>query len=337
MTSSQKARILDVWAGQDEIDWTYLKSAVVDTGLIHGIIIRQGQADYEDTKFAAHVQGAHDIGLPAVGYHVTDPRIYTAMQVLDENRWPGIEDDPQMVRIRKSLLHKLLYGLAVDVEVTKEYNGNVIPDAWLSKTARHCKDMIDREYGDLYEFRPLYSADWYMDGYSPSSKVWLHQHDLWWAKYIQPKSVTALLRWEDLEQYLPDEKYWPYPECTGIVDGRKRAILWQWTGDTFVLPGIYGAGHKATALDFNLFDGTADEWYELIGFTPASDPVDPGDGGDGGDGGTDGGDSGNGENVDNSQWEAAMLTEAQRINALLEEELSVLRSLNSRKLKDMVE
>jgi len=321
--SAKKARILDIWAGQAEVDWPYL-ATLMAAGLIHGVIIRQGQGDYEDTRFAEHVQGAYDVGIPAVAYHVHEPRLYTAMQVLDVDRWPGIEDDPQMVRIRKSLTFKRIYGLATDVEVTKEYNGNLITDAWLSQTARHQKDMIDLEYGSLYGFRPLYSADWYTDGYSPSTKVWLHKHDLWWAKYIQPAKVTALLSWEDLEQYIPDEKYWPFPECTGIIEGRKKAILWQWTGDRFVLPGIYGENHKATALDFNLFDGTPEEWYELIGFDPGSVPVpvDPGNG-------EDDDDDDDELPVVDTEWQAAMLAEAKKQTALLEK-------LNVKQLKDLI-
>ena len=316
----EKARIIDIWAGQAEVDWSYLKT-IMDAGLIHGVIIRQGQGDWEDEKFAEHVQGAYDIGLPALAYHVHEPRIYTATGVLDEDRWWKIADDPQMVRIRKSLQFKRIYGLATDVEVTKEYNGNTITDAWLSRSARHHKAMIDLEYGSLYRFRPLYSGDWYL-GYTPSTKVWLHQHDLWWAKYIQPAKPTALLRWEDLEQYIPDEKYWPWPECTGIIEGRKKAMLWQWTGDRFVLPGLYAPGHKATALDFNLFDGTPAEWYALIGFDPGSVVVPPEEPGNGGGGTVE-------PPVVDAEWQADVLAELRKQTALLEQ-------LNARRLEDMV-
>lgn len=273
---ARRARILDIWAGQAEADWSFLRS-VMDADLIHGVIIRQGQGDWEDKRFAEHVQGAYDAGLPALAYHVHEPRLYTATGVLNEDKWPPIETDWQMDRLRRSLEHKALYGLAIDDEVVKEYDKKtIIPDAWLSRTARHHKAMVDKEFGGKWDFRPLYSANWFLD-YSPATKVWLHQHDLWWAYYIQPKNVTALLSWEDLEQYIPDDQYWPFPECTGIIEGRKKAVLWQWTGDRFVLPGIYGEGHKITALDFSLYDGTPEEWWERIGFDPGSGPapVDP--------------------------------------------------------------
>jgi hypothetical protein len=115
--SEKKARIIDISVYQYEVDWAYL-ARLREKDLIHGVIIRQGQGDWEDEKFAAHVQGAYDAGIPALAYHVHEPRIYTATGVLDEDRWWKIADDPQMVRIRKSLQFKRIYGLATDVEVT---------------------------------------------------------------------------------------------------------------------------------------------------------------------------------------------------------------------------
>lgn len=281
---------IDISVYQDKVDWPTLKH-----GGVSFAFARSSIGTRKDEKFAEHVQGAYDVDIPMLAYHVLDPAYYadalqalTKLQALDN--WLPPDKDEQFQAMAGALRNKKIYGIAIDYELFKDYNGNTITESWLMEIAKQYILRVKRHYSQ-YPIQ-LYTAKWFVDGYCKSiENVGLrqdgkHMTDLWVAHYPYSAGVVNLNSWADVKSIYPPNDM----NIAGRVTQNPPFLgfdfwkFWQFSGDKFTLPGVLGGGGARSAVDLNFYNGTVEQLNAYLKFTPRNvpipdpdpEPVDPG-------------------------------------------------------------
>jgi hypothetical protein len=95
----------------------------------------------------------------------------------------------------------------------------------------------------------VYTAKWYIDAYAPQMNLWLNKYDAWISHYgHQPAEVTRM-SWEAFKAtWLPNYDVIIAPGQAGKMVGH------QFTGDKFILPGLYDLYNQQQPTDVSVFD-----------------------------------------------------------------------------------
>lgn len=243
--------------------------AVLKAGGVRGIIARigEGMNNEPDPTWAYYVQAAYDNDIPCMGYYVIHPELI--------DNAPGCVTE-HLNRIKNFVQNKAITGIWIDAEITLDGRGLPIAPKWISDRTRSLIDETQRAFPNLVV--GLYTGGWYIDGFSPEMKNWVHKYPLWWAYYTQPIGNRIAISWEQLKNYYPVKL--PVnlpPDATG--KGTAKLNLWQWSGDHFQLPGMWARADKSllAAADVNFFMGSEEAWYDFAGYFPRTtpDPTDP--------------------------------------------------------------
>lgn len=214
-----------------------------ENGVI-ALIAKASQGDFYDLSFPAHMTGAEDAGLIGGAYHWFDP---------------GKDANAQAQTFISRIKGFPVKFIAADIEQhwrswAEWYNHNITltyESQYINKVARYFVDKVCGETGlpTLIYTRKTWVQDWANQGYD----AWMRNYFSWLAYY--PYTRTRInCTWDDLYT-----KYWPKIEKPAEPTYTAGWLIWQFTGDKFVLPGYGGP------LDVNMFNGSIDEFTRFCG------------------------------------------------------------------------
>lgn len=261
------AKVIDISRYQfiTKDGWKQIKDGGVDC-----VIAKSGQGHWwKDTAFSGHVQNAWDVDIPILAYFWFEGKYYNAFG-LDESNWPSPEDDRQVNKLFSSIANRKIYGLFIDEE-----DKDQVTPAWsiaaCGQFAHRVRDRLSRLYGAEFPLG-LYTGNWYWQN-NKAPFAWMANKNLiqmgWVAIYPYSKTYVKTT-WEDMwELHMPRDDY---PVPTLNWDNWK---FWQFSGDKFILPGIENGAGGPSALDLNLYNGTKEQLYKFLNFTPKPDHGDP--------------------------------------------------------------
>lgn len=245
---------VDVSRYQPAVDWTLLKASGVEF-----VFIKATQGNYyRDPMLDQHVAGAHAAGLLVGLYHWCDP----------------LSGDLAQAQYFLDKTANLPYYVAVaDVEQQwadwTEWSAGkitrILPPAQIASTARNCL-----AHWTLRGRRALlYSRASFIRSYARPMLPWINDYPLWLAHYPYATGRVAAT-WDDIRG-----KYAPSIPGPSLPDGAKTWRFWQFSGDKFLLPGIFADENRRrlSPTDLNFFNGTLAELRAFFGVTDAPAPV----------------------------------------------------------------
>jgi GH25 family lysozyme M1 (1,4-beta-N-acetylmuramidase) len=267
---------IDISHYQAKIDWQLLK----EEAKIDFVIIKVGEDIYKDEKCHAHIQGAYDVDIPALVYYWPNPNRYTDFPMNDKTKWIDPSLDPQLKNLIELIRYTKNYGIALDCEQWWEFypqyyeylagkrakaDVKKIAPAWISEANKEFAKRVADTFPTKRKI--IYTADSFIKEYAPNMYTWIKAYDYWGAMYPYNKD-RIVCDWDTLRaKHLPAEN-------------RKLPCLygwkfWQFSGDKFSLPGVYGATGKPSAVDLNFFNATGASYeenrkqlWDYLGFTP---------------------------------------------------------------------
>lgn len=199
ITIERSVLILDTSFYQGQIDYAKL----METKLVSGMILRAGQAGYEDSRFRTNSEGARLVGLPQGSYFFYDSREDPFVQAA--RWWTAV----------KTYKGELPHFLDIEENYGGKYKG------W--QNWKLCIKEFLRLSGLPVERVGIYTAYWYWMTYAPITNstelTWFKQFTLWLAWYTaNPANVIIPRPWtiEDL---------WGWQYGTTSPDGTPRGEL----------------------------------------------------------------------------------------------------------------
>ncbi len=233
---------VDVSHWQTSIDWTVLKQNGVEFA-----IIKASQGDYYlDASCKKHVQGAQEAGMLTGLYHWCDPIV---------------KSDAQCVAFLKASRDLAFNFVALDVEQhwadwgewKKGKIKKTLSPTMISNNVREIAMYLKEKLG-----KPviIYTRTSFINQYAKPALAWLNQFPLWLA-YYPYKQTRVKTDWDTFK-----DSYKPTIKSPTLPKGCENWLIWQFTGDKFVLPGV------TTALDINYYNGTIDEMKAWAGLEP---------------------------------------------------------------------
>jgi GH25 family lysozyme M1 (1,4-beta-N-acetylmuramidase) len=247
---------VDVSYYQQKVDWPALKAAGVEFAFI-----KATSGLGKDSMFPDHAAGADKAGLIVGCYHWCDPIMDDARQAA--NVLETIKDYPvSMIALDVEqwwgdwgLWYQSIQGKISGASVPKLSPQRISDNGHNVARYIEAKDPLKRPI-------IIYTAKWFMDSYSPQIAQWVTKYKLWAAQY--PYAAGAVkVAWNEFKaKFLPQTK--PI-----LPKGLTEWSFWQFTGDKFQLPGVYGdkGGLRTSAVDVNWFNGDLAALYDLVGKT----------------------------------------------------------------------
>ena len=222
--------VLDTWAGNQPGDLAQVVG-------VSGVILRGGQGNWGDADFASDWQRYRrekpewKLGV----YHVFDP-YYTASAHID--------------RMMRYMPDDVDLPIVLDVELDR------------GKSNSEIRNRVSELYNALksayYDRVMIYTGGWWWNVHMTPSPAWQPSANFWLARYPLAKYPPITCTWEELIRYYP----------TGWVpalNGGGNAVMWQWSGDKFTLPGYNGK------LDLNFVPDTI--WESWVGEEEPPEPT----------------------------------------------------------------
>ena len=146
---------------------------------IDGLIIRLSFGINLDVMAEAHVAKANELGLPFIGYHWVDPnrshtaQLATYLKAVDLFKPRGMYNDYEQYWSDWAAYMSQNYAEALRTK----YSPSQINDfnlGWHVATSKALAIPVGS-----------YSADWFIDKYSPAMKEWVFNTNYWEARYLQ--------------------------------------------------------------------------------------------------------------------------------------------------------
>lgn len=273
------ALIIDTSHWTSAIDWKTIKAAGVAAVWAK---CSEGTG-YIDDKFAPTVQAGYDNNIPVLAYHFFDPA-YLKDSAWGEEHWTPFNTNPndftsvqdlQLLNLKRALKNKKVYGIAIDLERWwidytdyRANGGNAkrIPSSWINALVIRFADAVRKTWPTLEVY--IYSRASFIKDYVPeinkTGVLGAQNYPIWTAEYYQPAKSVTLPSWDELKNYYPADHRSPV-----LWGGVSKWTIWQWSGDVFMLPGM------KEPVDLNFYNGTKEEFYQAIGFTPKEETPEP--------------------------------------------------------------
>lgn len=221
------------------------------------------------------------VGVPIIVYYMQNPRVYLDNQMTmknveqcDEHTHPvlsDVKDEGILKALHNGSAWKPIYGFFYDYEEASYWTqGDPIGDVWqnfmiddLTNRFRGKIKANEKPYPFPKIFQGLYSrlsfmTEHYGGAKNPSNLWdWLHRHpelETWPSNY--PRKIPNLSVSEIRKSWLPQANWVPY--LLAEEDDPKNPLrrlpwsFWQFSGEP----------------DWNLYNGTPQELYSWLGFTP---------------------------------------------------------------------
>jgi hypothetical protein len=118
----------------------------------------------------------------------------------------------------------------------------------------------------------IYSRSTWIESFAKDLKSWMYRYPVWFASYpFAPGRIT--LNWEELQAKYAPKIFSPYYNSTWDATLR-QASMWQWSGDKFVLPGVFGdtLGTRSMPVDLNY---TSNALFNLWKVAEGGEPLPP--------------------------------------------------------------
>ena len=233
-----------------------------------------------DPQWPDFVQQAYDQKVPVVGgYYVLDPVYYveklqSLTKLREIDKWLPVALDEQYQRLVSGITNKAMQILAIDVEIFKDYQGNVIDPTWCAETAFQFMVRVKKNIASVNKNIKqvvIYTGKWYIDNYAPNMKNWMNSLDDPWVAQYTKSGYLTLTDWAQLKDH--------YPPAT--INGHqgpdylyaKNWKLWQWWGDGVASKDFLGQQSKPCSLDVNFFNGNLDDLCEWAGVKAPTNPT----------------------------------------------------------------
>ena len=221
---------VDVAIYEPNVDWHALRRQ----GYLFAFIRATSSTGYVDPKFAEHWEGAREAGFLRGAYHYL---------------FAGLDAKPQADHFLKTVgTDKGELPPVVDLE--DAFNDDV-PNRKIISTCKAFLDIVGPAFGRT---PIIYSRKTYLDVHLTSfgrAPGWAKDYDLWLAQYpfeFNPASFPNI--------NMPQQ-----------ANGWKDWKFWQYSEKAF-LEGVTDEIGRPTAIDLNLFRGTAAELYQYANVEP---------------------------------------------------------------------
>jgi len=245
---------LDISYYQQAMDWAYIKN------FVDGFVFRVTYGTHKDTKFKEHVQKALDAGYTHLASYM----------------WlrPDQNIKAQLDAVRDHLYGTPVKFVFVDLEQHGQgylnfpplYSGEVMADkAWQMISGLTTMGVTPG----------IYSRSTWIESYAKPLKNWMYRYPVWLASYPFAGGRISL-SWEDLlDKYAP-KIFSPYYIQNWGADLRK-ASMWQWSGDKFVLPGVFSDAYlkRNMPVDLNYTSNSLFEMWRVAPDTTGTVPQPP--------------------------------------------------------------
>ena len=243
---------------QPNVNWKLLK----DAGVV-GVIAKSGAGTKNYPKFYDYIKKAADAGLIVGAYHWLDP-IYGAeaqantLAIVDG--YPEVSFTVNDYEQWWSNWAKWYEGIRGNIPMSEVPKFDPYKlGAYLGLFNAAAKKVLKKPHF-------TYTAKWFLDSYTRNAAAFINDFKLWTANYpYAPGRIT--LTWEKfLHEYLPAATAKPIVPTGSTLD---NIAMWQFTGDKFMLPGVYSdlAGIKPSPLDVNFYFG------DLSDFGKKTEPI----------------------------------------------------------------
>lgn len=242
---------IDVSHWQHIINFELLKSVGIEF-----CICKATQGDYAvDGTFTRHLSGAKGAGMIGGAYHWADPMR---------------PDEAQADLFLEVIRGRPVDFAMVDVEQFwqdwAEYRAkNVTKFISPERINQNAKAVISRVNKTISP-TVLYSRYSFIVDHARGMLEWIRDWPMNWAQYPRAGDRVSV-EWADFIA-----NYLPAVEKLKLPPGVKDWHFWQFTGDKFLLPGVYDAYGKPSALDVIYFNGTCEELVQFCGGTIEIDP-----------------------------------------------------------------
>lgn len=236
-----------------------------------------------DLQWPNFVQQAYDQKVPVIGgYYVVDPVYYIEkLQGIDKLRaldhWLPAALDEQYQKLVSGVKNKAIQVLALDVEIFKDYRGNIIDPTWCSEAAFQFMVRVKKNIASInpkIKQVIIYTGKWYIDAYAPNMKNWMAGlDDPWVAQYTKTGYVT-LTDWGQLRSHYPPAQINGHDNPDYLY--AKNWKIWQWWGDGVANADFLGPTGKPCSLDINFFNGSMADLCAWAGVSePITTPTEP--------------------------------------------------------------
>lgn len=113
----------------------------------------------------------------------------------------------------------------------------------------------------------MYSRATWITARSFSMTNWMYDYQVWLASWPYATGATYT-SWDYLKSFWAPKAFSPYFTANWPAD-KRRADAWQWSGDKFILPGIYTTTGVARSVDLNF---VSDELFAKFSAPVAVEP-----------------------------------------------------------------
>lgn len=225
---------------------------------VDGLIPRSTYGTWKDKKFKEHVKGAVDFGYK----HIATFSWFRPMQNVKA----------QIDAVRQQLDGTPINFVWADIEESSRISYDTFP--------RYSPDQLNdlawqfvSGLGTLGVKVGIYTRSTWVNSYCPKMVNWMYRYPVWLASYPFQKGRVYMSWREMLDKWAPKVfspyyvKTWDFP--------KNRTSVWQWSGDKFVLPGIYQSEQrtKLTPIDLDYASEEVFQQMRILDGVPIPDPV----------------------------------------------------------------
>lgn len=223
---NEKSLCIDVSHYNKDINYPLLKSNGVSTVVIKTSSGTQGADNYA----RIHITSARAAGLHIGLYHWIDP--------LNDGAGQAAHFYKFITEMQPEFIAGDLEQWWADWDLWRRYRTGDLP---IEEVPYVSREQVNRAAHDFFNRlttltslpQLCYSSLTYLNDRGRLVKAWLPEVNFWIAWWIHPKKVTRCT-WDELRGFYP-------PSELNIPTGIPAPVLWQWSGDRFLLPGIKGS------------------------------------------------------------------------------------------------
>jgi len=226
---------------------------------VEGIIPRSTYGTWKDLKFREHVKEAVDFGYD----HIATFAWFRPMQ----------DVKAQISAVRAQLEDTPVNFVLADIEESSRLSGDMFP----RYSPDQLNDLVWQFVSGLETLGVnvgIYTRSTWVDSYCPKLVTWMYRYPVWLASYPFAKGRLYMSWRQMLDNYAPKTfspyyvKTWGFPKTD--------TDAWQFSGDKFVLPGIYQSESRTTLTPIDL-DFVSDRFFTLMTIrdtdVPIPDPI----------------------------------------------------------------
>jgi len=210
---------------------------------VDGLVFRSSYGTWKDKKFHEHVRGALDFGYKNIAAYAW----FRPMQNVKA----------QLETVRYQLDTTPVDFVLADIEESSRISYDNFP----RYSSEELNDLVWQFVSGLETLGVkvgIYTRSTWVNAYCPKLVEWMYRYPVWLASYPFEKGRLAMSWRYMLDHYAPKTfspyyvKTWNFP--------KDRTDMWQWSGDKFVLPGIYREEARLSLLPVDLNYASEDFW-----------------------------------------------------------------------------